>query len=176
MSRFFSQKKDTPQTKTQTKTKSVFSSNDFPDLSTNTCPSTKISPNTHKMNYKNKVEIVEPEVVSNLNHGHISLFYDKITRRLHIEKEKEKENKKETSIQKPLRRPSPPSFEKLVTHWEKWYDDYIELYGEDIYENVHLYPFYNYNYFNELDEIFYRELEELEKLEESEYEEYDDYA
>lgn len=159
MSRFFSQKKDTKLK--DTLKKHVFSSSDFPDLVTN--PNTN---NTNTMNYKNKLEIVEPKLESNIKQGHISLFYDKITKKLCIEKEKEKEKQ----------RLSPPSFEKLVKHWESWYDDYIELYGEDIYENVHLYPYYNYNYFNELDEIFYRELEELEQMEEAEYEDYDDYA
>ena len=169
MNRFFSQKKDT-KTKDTLK-KHVFLSSDFPDLVTNT--STNTNPNntltnTNTMNYKNKLEVVEPKLESNIKQGHISLFYDKITKKLCIEKEKEKEKEKQ--------RPSPPSFEKLVKHWESWHDDYIELYGEDIYENVHLYPFYNYNYFNELDEIFYRELEELEQMEEAEYEDYDDYA
>ena len=159
MSRFFSQKKEIIK-----KPVSVFSSSssDFPELSTGT------KTNTNTMNYKNKLEIVEPDVKSNLKHGHISLFYDKITKKLCIERETH-------IMQKPQKHISSPSFEKLVKHWENWYDDYIDLYGEDIYENVHLYPFYNYNYFNELDEIFYRELEELEKMEEAEYEEYDDY-
>lgn len=162
MSRFFSQKKDT-------KTKPVFSSSDFPDLVTSTNPNSN-NTNTSIMNYKNKLEVIEPKLESTIKPGHISLFYDKITKKLCIEKE--------TFIQKSKQLqqyPSTPSFEKLVKHWETWYDDYIELYGEDIYENVHLYPFYNYNYFNELDEIFYRELEELEKTEEAEYEDYDDY-
>ena len=167
MSRFFSQKKDT-KTKDTLK-KPVFSSSDFPDLVTSTNPNSK-NTNTSIMNYKNKLEVIEPKLESTIKPGHISLFYDKITKKLCIEKE--------TFIQKSKQQqqyPSTPTFEKLVKHWETWYDDYIELYGEDIYENVHLYPFYNYNYFNELDEIFYRELEELEKTEEAEYEDYDDY-
>ena len=95
-----------------------------------------------------------------MNQHDFSLFYDKITRKLCIENSE--------IIQPRQSRQRPPSFEKLVNHWEKWYNDYIELYGEDIYAHLHLYPFYNYNYFDELDEIFYRELEEIEELEELE--------
>lgn len=157
MSRFFSQKKETIK-----KAEFSSSSNDFPDLITN-------NPNTiaTTMNYKNKLKFIEPKVESTIKPGHISLFYDKNTRKLCIEKSPQEQ-------QKQKQYPSTPSFEKLVNHWEKWYDNYIDLYGEDIYADVHLYPFYNYNYFNELDEIFYRELEELEKMEEAEYEEYED--
>ena len=161
MSRFFSQKKET--NPKDTIKKANFSSSDFPDLVTSR------NTNINTMNYKNKLEMVEPKVESSIKPGHISLFYDKITHKLCIEKEKEKEKERHAL------NPTKPSFEKLVKHWEKWYDDYIDLYGEDIYADVHLYPFYNYNYFNELDEIFYRELEELEKIEEAEYEEYEDY-
>lgn len=168
MSRFFSQKKDTKTKDTlKPKTNHAFSSSDFPDLIT--IQSTTPTPTPrHAMNYKNKLEMVEPKLDSTIKPGHISLFYDKITKKLCIEKEKEQQQQQQQC-------PSTPSFEKLVKHWETWYDDYIELYGEEIYEKVHLYPFYNYNYFNELDEIFYRELEELEKIKEAEYEDYDDY-
>ena len=163
MSRFFSQKKDTIK-------KAAFSSssNDFPDLVTNN-PNTK----TTTMNYKHKLKFIERKVESTIKPGHISLFYDKITHNLCIEKSPQEQQQEQQKL-KLKQYPSTPSFEKLVNHWEKWYDDYIDLYGEDIYAEVHLYPFYNYNYFNELDDIFYRELEELEKMEETEYEEYEE--
>ena len=171
MSRFFSQKaKDMTQTNmtTQKKTNPAFSSNDFPDLIGQT--STHASKSMNTMNYKNKLEIVDSIVEPTVKHGHVSLSYDKITGKLIIE-HGPKQPPKSTKSQKQQQQ---PSFEKLVKHWEKWYDDYIELYGQEIYDHIHLYPFYNYNYFNELDEIFYRELEELEKMEEAEYEEYED--
>ena len=153
MSRFFSQ-----QSKPQSKqTNPAFSKSDFPDLTQTKSQSNTTLPT---MNYKNKLEIVEPKVVSTILPGHISLFYDKITRKLCIEN---------SEIIQPIQprqsRERPPSFEKLVNRWEKRYTNYIELYGEDIYAHFHLYPFYNYNYFDELDDIFYRELEELEELE-----------
>ena len=152
MSRFFSQ-----QSKPQSKqTNPAFSKSDFPDLTQTKSQSNTTLPT---MNYKNKLEIVEPKVVSTITPGHISLFYDKITRKLCIEN---------SEIIKPRQRQvreKPPSFEKLVNRWDKWYTNYIELYGEDIYAHIHLHPFYNYNYFDELDDIFYRELEELEELE-----------
>ena len=152
MNRFFSQ-----QSKQQSKksTNPVFLKSDFPDLiEVRTQSNTPIN----EMNYKNKLEIVEHKVESTIIPGHISLFYDKITRKLCIEN---------SEIIQPIQpRQQPPSFAKLVNRWEKWYNDYIELYGEDIYAHVHLYPFYNYNYFDELDEIFYKELEELENIEE----------
>ena len=160
MSRFFSQQTK-PQTKPQSKqTNPTFSKRDFPDLAQTKSQATSHSTaTTNAMNYKNKLEIVEPKVEPTIRPGHISLFYDKITRKLCIENS-------ETIKPRQLRQQTqPPSFEKLVNHWEKRYTTYIELYGEDIYAHVHLYPFYNYNYFDELDEIFYRELEELEELE-----------
>jgi hypothetical protein len=152
MSRFFSQ-----QSKSQSKQANpTFSKSDFPDLSQ---PKSQSNITLPTMNYKNKLEIVEPKVVPTITPGHISLFYDKITRKLCIEN---------SEIIKPRQRQvreKPPSFEKLVNRWDKWYTNYIELYGEDIYAHIHLYPFYNYNYFDELDDIFYRELDELEELE-----------
>ena len=154
MSRFFSQ-----QTKQTKKTNLAFSQSDFPDLIE---VKTQSKPNLTAMNYKNKLEIVQPKLVTTIKPGHISLFYDKITRKLCIENSEIIQPKQRHTRQQP------PSFEKLVNHWEKRYTNYIELYGEDIYAHVHLYPFYNYNYFDELDEIFYRELEELEELEDNE--------
>lgn len=159
MSRFFSQQ--SKQTKQPSKqTNPAFLKSDFPDLNE---PKSQVKSQTKHitaMNYKNKLEIVEPKVVSTILPGHISLFYDKITRKLCIEN---------SEIIQPIQprqsRQRPPSFEKLVNRWEKRYTNYIELYGEDIYAHFHLYPFYNYNYFDELDDIFYRELEELEELE-----------
>ena len=161
MNRFFSQqsKQQSKQTKS---TNPAFSQSDFPDLNEpKSQANSQLQANTPitAMNYKNKLKIVEPKVKPTIIPGHISLFYDKITRKLCIENSE--------IIQPRQRQPRerPPSFEKLVNHWEKRYTNYIELYGEDIYAHVHLYPFYNYNYFDELDEIFYRELEELEELE-----------
>ena len=164
MSRFFSQQPKQPkQTKQPSKPiNPVFLKSDFPDLNepkSQTQAKSQVKSIT-AMNYKNKLEIVEPKVVSTILPGHISLFYDKITRKLCIEN---------SEIIQPIQprqsRERPPSFEKLVNRWEKRYTNYIELYGEDIYAHFHLYPFYNYNYFDELDDIFYRELEELEELE-----------
>ena len=167
MSRFFSQQPK--QTKQSSKpTNHAFLKSDFPDLIEDKTQTQVKSQSQVKsqaksitaMNYKNKLEIVEPKVVSTILPGHISLFYDKITRKLCIEN---------SEIIQPIQprqsRERPPSFEKLVNRWEKRYTNYIELYGEDIYAHFHLYPFYNYNYFDELDDIFYRELEELEELE-----------
>lgn len=165
MNRFFSQKKqETKVIKTNTKSRPVFSQLDFPDLIETKSANTTL---TH-MNYKKKLEILEPVVESKIKPGYISLSYDKITRKLCIETNEIKQLQKRQQSQR-----QPLSFQKLVNHWEKWYDDYIDLYGEEIYSDVHLYPFYNYNYFNELDEIFYKELEEFEKMEDVEYEEYD---
>ena len=174
MSRFFSQQPtQTKQTKQPSKTTNptnptnpAFLKSDFPDLNedkTQTKTQSKTqSKSITAMNYKNKLEIVEPKVVSTILPGHISLFYDKITRKLCIENSEIIQPIQRQPPQPPQR---PPSFEKLVNHWEKRYINYIELYGEDIYAHFHLYPFYNYNYFDELDDIFYRELEELEELE-----------
>ena len=166
MSRFFSQQPK--QTKQSSKpTNHAFLKSDFPDLNEDKSQSQVKSQTQAKsqaksitaMNYKNKLEIVEPKVVSTITPGHISLFYDKITRKLCIENSEIKKPRQRQVREKPL------SFEKLVNRWDKWYTNYIELYGEDIYAHIHLYPFYNYNYFDELDDIFYRELEELEELE-----------
>ncbi len=160
MNRFFSPK---PKPESKPTLKPVF---DFPELSTK-APTVNATSTENKMNYKNKLEIEQKRKV--VNTGHISIFYDTHTRKVCIEN-------KEIPTLLPPPRQIPISFQKLVTRWEKWYDDYIELYGEDIYSSVHLYPypFYNYNYFNELDEIFYKELEELENLEENEYDDYQD--
>ena len=158
MNRFFSHQSK-QQSKKSKQTNHVFSQSDFPDLSQVKSRDKSNTP-INEMTYKNKLEIVEPKVVSTITQGHIFLFYDKITRKLCIENSE--------IIQPRQPRHRPPSFEKLVNRWDKWYNDYIELYGEDIYAHLHLYPFYNYNYFDELDEIFYRELEELEELEDNE--------
>jgi len=170
MNRFSHQPSTKPSTKpaikqNQTQSKPFFSSNDFPDLSTNV--SSACSSTIKKtMDYKNKLQLVEPIIEQKIQPGHISLFYDKITHKICIEHG--------TRTRIALKHNPDISFEKLVKHWEKWYDEYIELYGQEIYEHVHLYPFYNYNYFNELDEVFYRELEELEKMEQVQYEEYEE--
>ena len=163
----FSHQAQKPPTKPTKSTKSTafFSSNDFPDLSTKSSSSSI----KNTMDYKNKLQISEPVVEQKIQPGHISLFYDKIKQKVCIEHGNRGDALKQKRHYQPV-----ISFEKLVKHWEKWYDEYIELYGQDIYDQVHLYPFYNYNYFNELDEVFYRELEELEKMEQAEYEEYEE--
>jgi hypothetical protein len=154
MNRFFSQQSK-QQSKKSKQHNPTFSQSDFPDLIE---VNIQVKSPVTTMNYKNKLEIVEHKVESTIIPGHISLFYDKITRKLCIEN---------SEIIQPIQpQQQPPSFAELVNRWEKWYNDYIELYGEDIYAHVHLYPFYNYNYFDELDEIFYKELEELENIEE----------
>jgi len=165
----FSHQPSTKPTK-QNKSKPFFSSNDFPDLSTNVSSASESSTIKKTMDYKNKLQIIEPIIEQKIQPGHISLFYDKITHKICIEHGAGTGTKRRDA----LKHKPDISFEKLVKHWEKWYDEYIELYGQEIYEHVHLYPFYNYNYFNELDNVFYRELEELEKMEEVEYEEYEE--
>jgi hypothetical protein len=54
----------------------------------------------------------------------------------------------------------------MITRWENYKTEYINLYGEDDYEFNYKFPNYNYNYFDELDEL--EELEELEQLNELE--------
>ena len=81
MNRFFSQKKqETKVIKTNTKSRPVFSQLDFPDLIETKSANTTL---TH-MNYKKKLEILEPVVESKIKPGYISLSYDKITRKLFI--------------------------------------------------------------------------------------------
>ena len=132
-------------------------SNDFPELNNGT----KKNNSNSKMNYKDKLQTinsVNSDVTNELKEGMISLYYDKNTGKLCIET-----SKQNISIKK--NKPSNISFNLLVKQWDKWYDNYIELYDENIYTHFYLFPYYNYNYFDELDEIFYKKLEELEELE-----------
>ena len=61
----------------------------------------------------------------------------------------------------------------LVDLHERRKEKYIESWGEDEYEKMFMFPNYDYEYFDKLDEKYEKE---MEKLEENEYyEEYNDY-
>lgn len=50
---------------------------------------------------------------------------------------------------------------KMICRWDEYTKTYKMLYGDDIYEKIHLFPNYNYDYFDILDNKYEYEQEEL---------------
>ena len=93
------------------------------------------------------------------------------------------ENEKTT---KQRLKPAPPAviMKALVDLYENWKENYINTWGQEEYERQYLFPNYDYEYFDKLDEIYELELLKLEEKErekeeelaaEYEYMEYDNY-
>ena len=66
------------------------------------------------------------------------------------------------------RRPKTPYeiMSKQVELYETWKANYIADHGDEYYERHYLFPNYDYEYFDKLDDKYEAELEELERLEE----------
>jgi hypothetical protein len=90
---------------------------------------------------------------------------------VYITKDK-KSNKLTYECIVPVSRPKPISLQPLVNHWEKRKMEYIELYGEDRYNEVFLCKNYDYEYFDKMDMIDLS-MEECESEENSDYDEYE---
>jgi hypothetical protein len=61
--------------------------------------------------------------------------------------------------------------DNLIYKYNNYKDEYIELWGEDEYEKMFLFPNYEYGYFDKLDQEEYMEELELQQQEEQQYEE-----
>ena len=109
-------------------------------------------------NYKDKLTYVDIKKTPILKEENAILYYDKKKQKVIMEYDFSNNNKnnKNQNVK------TQPNFNELIQRWEKYNNNYIELFGEDIYNYYHLFPNYNYNYFNELDN---KELKEFQKLE-----------
>jgi len=66
--------------------------------------------------------------------------------------------------------------DNLIYNHNKFVDNYIELWGEDEYEKMFIFPNYEYDYFDRLDQEEYEEyMEELEQKQQQYEEEYEYY-
>jgi hypothetical protein len=61
------------------------------------------------------------------------------------------------------------TLQPLINHWKKRKEEYKEIYGEEIYENMFLCKNYDYEYFDKLDN------EQEERMEQQKYHENSDY-
>ena len=134
------------------------SSECFPELST-----TSTKDKTSQMNFMVKLNktIDTPEEYSGLKPGYITIRHD-TNNKLVVETSKI-QNISKIQIK-------PVNFKKMVDHWDNYYNLYDEIYGKDIYAKYHLFPNYNYNYFDILDDKFYLELDAEETQTENNYE------
>lgn len=66
--------------------------------------------------------------------------------------------------------PKPINLQPLVNHWKRRKEEYIELYGEDIYEEMFLCKNYDYDYFEKLDREQEERMEQQKQNENSDYE------
>lgn len=66
---------------------------------------------------------------------------------------------------------------RMISRWDEYTKTYKMLYGDDIYDKMYVFPNYNYDYFDILDNKYEQEQEELEISENAEtYDEaYDNY-
>lgn len=130
----------------------------FPELSTTSTKDT-----TSQMNFMVKLNktMDTPEEYCGLKPGYIKIQYD-TNKKLVVETSK-MQNIPGTQIK-------PVNFKKMVDNWDNYYNLNNEIYGEDIYAKYHLFPNYNYNYFDILDDKFYLELDAEETQAENNYE------
>lgn len=147
--------------------KALMDKSSFPEL-----VPTKTSEQNNNMNYINKLTWVKEE------------------------KEKEKEKSEDDwlpmgfeklgcnneSVSKPNLKPTPPYIilKALDDLYQNWKKDYINTWGQDDYEHNYLFPNYDYEYFDKLDDKYEREMFKLEeqkreKEREMEYEYTDNY-
>ena len=70
--------------------------------------------------------------------------------------------------------------QKMYKRWDKYADQYIELYGVDTYHKYHSFPNYDYEYFDRLDEKYESDQKQYEEDAFNEYleddENYDKYS
>jgi len=124
----------------------------FPELS---CATTKTNDKNNmeymlKLNKPLKTDTSELE-----NNGHVTFFFDKKSRSIVVNNNK---IFMDTIHNKNI------NFQSLILKWERYYNLYNEIYGEEIYEKMYLFPNYNYEYFDTLDDNFYMELYKEEQL------------
>jgi len=134
----------------------------FPELST-----TSSKDKTSQMNFMVKLNKTTeiPEEYCGLKPGYIMIRYD-TNKKLVVETSKI-QNISNTHTHTYIK---PVNFKKMVDHWDNYYNLYDEIYGKDIYAKYHLFPNYNYNYFDILDDKFYLELDAEETQTEHNYE------
>jgi hypothetical protein len=61
---------------------------------------------------------------------------------------------------------------KMISRWDEYTNTYKLLYGDDIYNKMYVFPNYNYQYFDMLDEKYEQEQYEMETAEQNDS--YDD--
>lgn len=150
---------------------------DFPDLTekrnVSDLPSKKIEidksfKNLFNVKEENKenIQIIEEEKIPD---GCICITYDKINRKINYKYGKIDYPNKKRDLQK--------SMAQIAKFYEKRKNDYINLWGQDMYEDTFLFKNYDYDYFNKLDLQYEIEMDKLndEMEQEDEIESIDDF-
>ena len=151
--------------------KSLTDSNSFPEL----IPTQAVKVGqAREMNYIDKVTWVKEEVVENNEDDWLPVGFEKL-----------EDNKNDVKCHSRAGPVDPAKvLKKLVDLYENWKRDYINTWGLDDYESRYLFPNYDYEYMDKLDEkheydMLKQEDAEREKQMEYEYsndyEQYDDY-
>lgn len=150
---------------------------DFPDLTERRIetdlPSNKIETDKSFKNLfnikeesKENILIIEEEKIPD---GCLCITYDKINRKINYKYGKMNYINKKKDLQQ--------SMTQVANFYEKRKNDYINLWGQDMYNETFLFKNYDYDYFNKLDLEYDIEMEKLndEIEQEDELESIDDY-
>jgi hypothetical protein len=148
----------------------IFNDNNFPTLpSTNDKPlnNAKIQPeNTHFIEKLTAVTVEkekekEKDQAEYILPGWLVMTRDKVSNKIII-------NYGETTILKKQQSTYYEIIAKLAFLHDNRTEDYINTWGQDEYEKMFMFPNYDYDYFERLDQEYEEELEELEELREYE--------
>lgn len=146
---------------------------EFPEMKTTHTKSAVLS----TMDYKSKIVELDAALPKDESYSHswgMTKYY------------KDKSNEIITEKHDTRLNVAPPSVyysaepQKMYKRWDKYAEQYIELYGNDIYHQYHSFPNYDYEYFDRLDEEYDAEQKQYnedalnEYLEDDEY--YDKYS
>jgi hypothetical protein len=155
-------KKYTPPPIIKTKIPEIIINNEcFPELSKTKAVDTQ-SNMDFMVKLNKKVEIIEND--NGLKQGYITIQYDN---KHNIVVKQSSRQPVDNKIQ---HRVETISFKSIINNWDNYYTLYNEIYGEDIYEKTYLFPNYNYNYFDMLDDQYYIDIDVTES--QNEYDEY----
>jgi hypothetical protein len=131
--------------KSKKETELFFTDNDFPDIVN--LSKNNNTENTKTLNYsevtKKENRQVDNEVENEIKPGWVKIFRDLKTGKIKSEyrKNDEKNNYMNYSYDDEVKK----SLNKLIQKWNKYKNDFIELYGEDVYEKVFKIPNSNYD-------------------------------
>jgi hypothetical protein len=145
--------------------KSLTDKSSFPEL----VPTKQIGEQTNNMNYMNKLTWVKEKEKEKSEDDWLPAGFEKL----------DYNNEK---APRPSLKSAPPAviMKALDDLYQNWKQDYINTWGHEEYEHRFLFPNYDYEYFDKLDDKYEREMFKLEERErekesEMEYEYMDNY-